>query len=351
MGCFGKDERNIGAETRDTMQAQVDLAPQQLAAAQATQGGWDQLTLQAMNAQLFGTGGQGGYLQAYEKMAPRLAALNAADTAANREADAAAMEKYGGRVNQALRAADPQQAALLDKINAITMGDLNAGEELTPEEMRLAQQYSRASSAARGMNGTNLGGSMEVLNQFMLGQNKKQQRLNSAMGVADLNKRAWADPYQVVLGRAGNSVNQAIAGTGQGSSSSQNTLGNTRSQFDPFNGYASQLFGDNYEGQVSTMDKISQGVNVGGELIGGIAKGVALCWVAREVYGARDCRWQWFRAWLLEDAPLWFGELYRKHGERFAAWIHDKPRLKAILRWWMDGRIAGYLERRNAYGY
>ena len=64
------------------------------------------------------------------------------------------------------------------------------------------------------------------------------------------------------------------------------------------------------------------------------------CWVARLVYGARNPRWLVFRHWLLHCAPPWFRALYIRHGEGFAAWLADKPWLQAIIRRWMDARIA-----------
>ncbi|MFM8707720.1 MAG: polysaccharide biosynthesis/export family protein [Planctomycetia bacterium] len=66
------------------------------------------------------------------------------------------------------------------------------------------------------------------------------------------------------------------------------------------------------------------------------------CWVAREVYGAENPKWLLFRAWLLTEAPSWLRDLYAAHGEAFAAWIHDKPLVKAGLRLLMDRAIAGY---------
>lgn len=65
-----------------------------------------------------------------------------------------------------------------------------------------------------------------------------------------------------------------------------------------------------------------------------------LCWVAREVYGAHNPRWVMFREWVLEDAPRWFRNLYARHGAAFAEWIADKPRLKGMIRSFMDSRIA-----------
>lgn len=64
------------------------------------------------------------------------------------------------------------------------------------------------------------------------------------------------------------------------------------------------------------------------------------CWVARAVYGASNPRWLLFRYWVLHRAPVWFRALYLRHGERFAAWLGDKPWLHGAIRRWMDTRIA-----------
>ncbi|MBU6277298.1 MAG: hypothetical protein KGQ61_11730 [Planctomycetes bacterium] len=79
--------------------------------------------------------------------------------------------------------------------------------------------------------------------------------------------------------------------------------------------------------------------------MGGGGMGGGFCWVAREVYGADDPRWLLFREWLRSDAPRWLHDLYGREGERFAAWISDKPAAKAVVRSLMDAAIAPRLER------
>jgi hypothetical protein len=81
------------------------------------------------------------------------------------------------------------------------------------------------------------------------------------------------------------------------------------------------------------------GGGMGGGGMGGGGMG-GLCWVAREVYGPENPRWLLFREWMVADAPTWFRDVYAARGEAFAAWIHDKPALKAGLRWLMDLAIA-----------
>jgi hypothetical protein len=84
-----------------------------------------------------------------------------------------------------------------------------------------------------------------------------------------------------------------------------------------------------------------------GAIIGGVAAGAGAlgggaiaCWVAREVYGAENPKWVLFREWLFSKAPAWFRNLYIKYGERFAEFISNKPKLKSLIRRWMDSRIS-----------
>jgi hypothetical protein len=74
----------------------------------------------------------------------------------------------------------------------------------------------------------------------------------------------------------------------------------------------------------------------GGLLSGGAALGTALCWVAREVYGADNPQWLVFRSWMLTKAPKWLRNWYIKHGEKTADFISDKPLVKRAIRWFMD---------------
>ena len=73
------------------------------------------------------------------------------------------------------------------------------------------------------------------------------------------------------------------------------------------------------------------------------------CWVALEVYGAKDMRWFVFRNWLHNDAPVWFKNLYENHGENFAKYISNKPALKWAVRKAMDVIINKKLSKRKSY--
>lgn len=83
--------------------------------------------------------------------------------------------------------------------------------------------------------------------------------------------------------------------------------------------------------------------SIGGSIIGALPGLLALCWVAREVYGTQTGTWKIFRSWMLNEAPEWLRNAYIKHGPKVADFIKDKPVLKAIIRRWMDSKIKSYL--------
>ena len=75
------------------------------------------------------------------------------------------------------------------------------------------------------------------------------------------------------------------------------------------------------------------------QAVGTVAAAAMMCWVAREVYGIESSKWMQFREWMLNDSPSWFRKLYLKYGERFAEFISNKPRIKSIIRNWMNTKI------------
>lgn len=62
----------------------------------------------------------------------------------------------------------------------------------------------------------------------------------------------------------------------------------------------------------------------------------AACWAAREIYGLENPKWLVFRKWLLNEAPSWLRELYMDYGAYFANWIRNKPRVKRVVKYFMD---------------
>ena len=59
---------------------------------------------------------------------------------------------------------------------------------------------------------------------------------------------------------------------------------------------------------------------------------VDVCWVARAAFGERDIRWLIFRAWLMEDAPKWFRQLYLRHGAKVGSWLEGRDGARQLVR-------------------
>lgn len=143
----------------------------------------------------------------------------------------------------------------------------------------------------------------------------------TADGIDTDKARALFDSGTITQSQLDQIVNLASAGNGQ----QVDENGNSTSKSSGFDLNPIKLLG--------SVAKVATNPST----LAGLA---ALCWVAREVYGI-DGPWRDFRAYLLTDAPAWFRALYIKYGERFAVWIKNKPRVKAVIRAWMNTKIGG----------
>ena len=72
---------------------------------------------------------------------------------------------------------------------------------------------------------------------------------------------------------------------------------------------------------------------------GALASAGVFCWVAREVYGIDNPKWLQFREWMLTKASENLRNYYIEYGERIAESIRNKPRIKDLIRKWMDSKI------------
>jgi hypothetical protein len=147
------------------------------------------------------------------------------------------------------------------------------------------------------------------------------------------------DPMMAILGRSSGASRAAAGERGAAAGMMEAFGGNL---FNPDAGInlaltnkanESNYLANTYAAQVAASAQKTAAAISGGSKI------LASCWVAREVYGEFNPMWLAFREWLYTKAPKWFVKLYEKHGERFADWISDKPRIKNLIRKWMDSRI------------
>lgn len=240
--------RDYGQETRDTLQAQVDLAPDRYAAESKFSPLYTDLSVQNLRRFLLGNGDSQGFLSTFEEIAPRTQAIQDQTQNAQRASDLAALQQFGPDTVKAIRNADPQQAALMSKLNESAMADLNAGTNLTPDQLDSVRQSVRAAQAGRGVGWGNADATAEAFAAGDRGLALQQVRQRTAQDTARLNAATGADPALVVLGRSSQGAAQGQALLGQGQ---QGVAGAGPSLFNPESGYAGDVYNTNFNSQAA----------------------------------------------------------------------------------------------------
>lgn len=231
--------RNYGQETRDTLQAQLDLAPQKYASEAEYAPRYAALNAQIARqlapevASIYGT------------IAPQLAQTEAQARGISRAADIGDIEKLGPRARAAIQQSSPQSAQLADTLAAQAQSGLNAGTRLTPEQQRMAQQQSRAGLAARGLAESPRGVVEEAVRSQLMGAGLQQQRQQQAMQGIAAQQGVYGDVFQQVLGRPSQAFGMTQGAFGQAQGMSPGMLFNPESQ------YAADIYGGNMQGQLA----------------------------------------------------------------------------------------------------
>lgn len=344
------------------------LQGQILAAEQMYRPQYTQLELNDINTFLQGSGGQMGLLEIQDLASRRAGGIGQELTSMQRAADIADVEALGGRATAALRAADPMQQAIVNQLNALAADRYAASGQLSPQEMRGAQQAARLGGLARGRVGDVSTVASEVLNREQALAARRQEALQAAQMAFAVNQATAADPFQAILGRPAQAPGMGMASTQFAAGLAGQQLG--PNLFDPNTGinlalqnqanqanYQSSIYGSQAgfagaqaQARGAMIGGLMSGIGaLGGGLLGGagaaaaggstLLRGITGCWVAREVFGNENPMWLLFRQWLFENSPDWFFNLYIKHGEKFAQFISDKPLIKWAIRKWMTGII------------
>ena len=247
------------------------------------------------------------------------------------------------------------QSQLANQQAGLTVGQANQQAmmqaQLANQQANLgASESNRANAQQQYQNYIqNLGQGSQLFNQGLAADR------GYAMGLVGARQATASDPFQAILGRGSNANQMGLAQQ----QFAQGMAGQQGPQlFDPnaginlalgqqsnLNNYNASIYGA--QAGFAGAKAQARGAMIGGALgglgaaaSGGFAAGGAFgCWVAREVFGEDNPKWLYFRAWLYTKAPKWFCNLYLKHGERFAAFIKNKPMLKSVIRMWMNRRI------------
>lgn len=231
----------MAAEGRDSLMAQLELAPDTYNARAQYDPKYADLNLQVLRRSLFGADGNPGLLQTYEEVQPLLSRFTAAAQTDQRARDIGDVESLGARASSAFRTADPAAAALEDKLAAQAMEGLDAGASLDPSLQRQVVQGVRAGQADRGF-GTGLAdASVEGLFVGREAEAMRRGRQGFAAQVASQRRAANVDPFLAVLGRQ--SVVPGLAGATVGEG---RTMTTGAPNFDPWSAYGADVANTNF---------------------------------------------------------------------------------------------------------
>ena len=283
-----------------------------------------------------------GLFDLLEEQSTRAGALQREQLGLQRASDVAALEEFAPQVVDAYRTADPYSTGLAEQQTAMADDLYQRAQGLNPEQQRLADQQALQMSQRAGRVGDESSVAGQILGREQYLSGLRGQAAGMGQQAFGMNRQLAGDVGMTILGRPSSSINLGGQMLGQAQQGAAGPMG--PQLFDPNVGLNMAM---QQRGQDVTFAGMQAQANAAGQAgtmgaIGGIAQGIgtyAACWVAREVYGIESGKWMQFREWMLNDSPSWFRKLYLKYGERFAKFISNKPRIKSIIRNWMNTKI------------
>lgn len=160
-----------------------------------------------------------GYLDIADRVAGKASEIEAKGLSTQRAADIADVSKLGGISLAAMQNADPRTAALIESLTTDAQSELDAGYNLTPAQLRLAQQSVRARHQGT-LGGTGPAGDLnEAIGVSEYAQNLRNQRRQFAAGVTGLRSGVYGDAFNRVLSRPAAASPTAALNTAYGISS------------------------------------------------------------------------------------------------------------------------------------
>jgi len=143
----------------------------------------------------------GGVLGLQEQAALQSGRLEREILGAQREADIAAVEAMGGRATAALRAADPYAARMAELSQQAAERAYAQAGQVSPEQMRMAQQQARTAGLARGRVGDTSSIAAEILGREDAMASRRAEAAQAGQLAFGMSRAISADPFQAILGR------------------------------------------------------------------------------------------------------------------------------------------------------
>ena len=259
-----------------------------------------------------------------------------------RKDDVAALEEFAPQVVEAYRAADPYSTGLAEQQTAMADDLYQRSQGLNAEQQRIADQQALQMSQRVGRVGDESSVAGQILGREQYLSGLRGQAAGMGQQAFNQNRLLAGDVGMTILGRPSSAIGLGQSGIGASTALAAGPMG--PQLFDPnvgLNMAMQQRSQDVTFAGMQAQANAAEGAGTMG-MLGNIAMAGATayaCWVAREVYGIESSKWMQFREWMLNDSPSWFRKLYLKYGERFAKFISNKPRIKSIIRNWMNTKI------------
>jgi len=234
--------RDVGKETRETLQAQIDLAGDR-AEAERTYGPEFSLAQAASTeASLFGDDSQEGLLGLYERAQPRLDEAVTASRSRDRMAEVSDVVNIAPEFFEATRAASPDAAAVVDRL----LGDARVGLDdpgLTAFEDRSLRQGIRGAQSDRGFGEGANDAAIESMAVLRGNENRRTRRIGEAINALNAHNSLYGDPFMAITGRASGSgqVNQGLLQQGQ-----FGAMNNSPQNFTFGDPFANDVFSSNF---------------------------------------------------------------------------------------------------------
>ena len=295
--------------------------------------------MQGMSPTMEGTP---GLFDLLEEQSTRAGALQRDQLQLQREADVGALQEFAPQVVEAYRSADPYSTGLAEQQTAMAEDLYQRAQGLNPEQQRLVDQQALGMAQRQGRvtDQSAVAGQLLGREQYLSGL--RGQAAGMGQQAFAQNRQLAGDVGMTILGRPSSAIGLGGQMLGQAQQGAAGPMG--PQLFDPNVGINMAL---QQRGQDVTFQGMQAQAKAAGqagamEAAGSVASAalpLMFCWVAREVYGIESSKWLQFRKWMLNDSPSWFRNLYLKYGERTAKFISNKPRLKSIIRKWMNTKI------------
>ena len=209
-------------------------------------------------------GGGEGMLSLMARAQPELSRIQRDALSTQRAGDIADVANLAGASRAAYEQLNPEGAALLRRINALRMEEMENPYAMSEGQRRGSEQNVRGAQSVRGMG---MGPTDAFQEAMYLGDRQRglyNERMQGAGQTIGLNQSFYGDPFQQILGRPGGSNPQGLYA--QAKEGVQNV-------FDPYSSYFGNAYGFNANAQnASAIAEANNSAAITGAMFGAVGQ-------------------------------------------------------------------------------